>query len=75
MDQRSALLEQLTAARRQAEGAGASIKVQLDSFVSGMVIGGAMTMAEDIIKTSEIALQGYLSDVERIQDALDNLPL
>jgi hypothetical protein len=75
MNQRSALLEQLTAARRHAEDAEASVKVQLDTFVSGMVIGAAMTTAEDAIKTLELALQSYLSDVERIQDALDNLPL
>ena len=75
MDQRSALLEQLTAARRHAEDAKASVKVQLNTFVSGMVIGGAMTTAEYKIKTSEMALQSYLSDIERIQDALDNLPL
>ena len=39
--------------------------------------GGAsvMTREEAVIKTLELSLQSHLSDVERILDALDSLPL
>jgi hypothetical protein len=75
MGQRIDLLEQLAAAKRQAEEAEANIEAQLNTFVSGMVIGNAMTTAENVLKTSELALQGHRSDIERILDDLDKLPL
>ena len=34
-----------------------------------------MTKAEGVLKTSELALQSHLSDIERILDNLDKLPL
>jgi hypothetical protein len=74
MDQRLALLEQLATARRHAEETEAIIQAQLDTFVSGMVVGRAMTRADEQLKTSELALKSHLSDVERILDYLDKLP-
>lgn len=67
---RLSLVEQLAAARRRAEQTKADIQAQLDSFVSGMVIGGAMTKAEDVLSTLELALRSDLSDIERILAAL-----
>ena len=75
MGQRLALLEQLAAAKRQADEAEANIEDQLNTFVSGMVVGGAMTKADEVLKTSELALQSHRSDIERILDDLDRLPL
>jgi len=75
MGQRLDLLEQLAAAKRQADEAEANIEDQLNTFVSGMVVGSAMTKAEGILKTSELALQSHRSDIERILDDLDKLPL
>jgi hypothetical protein len=75
MGQRLALLEQLAAAKQRAEEAEANIEIQLNTFVSGMVVGGAMTRAEDVIRTSELALQSHLSDIKRILDDLDRAPL
>lgn len=74
MHQRSALLEQLATARRGAEQTEADIKDQLDSFVSGMVVGSAMAKAENALDTLGLALQGHLSDIGRILDALHKLP-
>ena len=75
MGQRLSLLQQLAAARRHADEAAAIMQAQLDTFVSGMVVGRAMTKAEDVLKTSNVALQSHLSDIERILDALNKLPL
>jgi len=75
MSQRLALLEQLAAAKRLAEKAEANIQTQLDTFVSGMVVGSAMTKTEAGLKTLELTLQSHLADIERILDALDKVPL
>ena len=73
MGQRSALLEQLAAAKQRAEEAEASIEAQLNAFVSGMIVGAALTRAEDVIRTSNLALQSHRSDIKRILDDLDRV--
>jgi uncharacterized protein (DUF1778 family) len=75
MGQRLALLEQLAVARQRAEEAEANIETQLNTFVSGMVVGSAMTRAEAVIRTSNLALQSHRSDIKRILDDLDRVPL
>jgi len=75
MGQRLALLDQLAAAKKRAEEAEANIETQLNTFVSGMVVGSAMTRAEDLIRTSRLALQSHRSDIKRILDDLDGVPL
>ena len=74
MGQRLALLEQLAVAKQRAEEAEANIESQLNTFVSGMVVGGAMTRAEAVIRTSQLALQSHLSDIKRTLDDLDRVP-
>jgi hypothetical protein len=74
MGQRSALIEQLEAARRHAGETEANIKAQLDTFVSGMVVGGAMTKAQDVLRTLELVLQNHLADIEHIRNDLHKLP-
>jgi len=71
MGQRLALLEQLAAAKQRAEDAEASIEAQLNAFVSGLIVGTALTRAEDVIRTSNLALQSHRSDIKRILDDLD----
>jgi hypothetical protein len=75
MGQRLALLEQLAAAKQRAEEAEANIEAQLNTFVSGMVVGSAMTRAEDVIRSSNLALQSHRSDIKRILDDLDRVTL
>ena len=75
MGQRLALLEQLAAAKLRAKEAEARIEAQLNTFVSGMIVGSAMTRAEDVLKTSKLALQSHRSDIKRILDDLDRVPL
>ena len=73
MGQRLALLEQLAAAKQRAEVAEASIEAQLNAFVSGLIVGTALTRAEDVIRTSNLALQSHRSDIKRILDDLDRV--
>jgi len=73
MGQRLALLEQLAAAKQRAEDAEASIEAQLNAFVSGLIVGTALTRAEDVIRTSNLALQSHRSDIKRILDDLDRV--
>ena len=73
MGQRLALLEQLAAAKQRAEDAEASIEAQLNAFVSGLIVGTALTRAEDVIRTSNLALQSHQSDIKRILDDLDRV--
>jgi hypothetical protein len=75
MSQRSDLLEQLSTAKRLAETAESNMQAHLDTYVSGMVVGNAMSNTEDAIKTLELTLQSHLADVRRILDQLDELPL
>jgi hypothetical protein len=75
MGQRLVLLEQLVAAKQQAEETEANIVAQLNTFVSGLVVGSAMTKAEDKLKSLERALQCHRSDIKRILDDLDSVPL
>jgi hypothetical protein len=74
MGQRSALLEQLEAAKRHAGETEANIQANLDTFVSGMVVGGAMTKTEDALRMLELALQSHLAHIEHILDDLHKLP-
>ena len=73
MGQKLALLEQLAAAKQRAEDAEASIEAQLNAFVSGLIVGTALTRAEDVIRTSNLALQSHRSDIKRILDDLDRV--
>jgi hypothetical protein len=73
MGQKLVLLEQLAAAQERAEGAETRIEIQLNTFVSGMVVGGAMTRAEDVIRTAKLALQSHRADIKRILDDLDRV--
>jgi hypothetical protein len=74
MGQRLALLKQLAAAKQRAKEAEANIEAQLATFVSGMIVGSAMTRAEDVLQTLNLALQSHRSDIKRILDDLDRLP-
>lgn len=74
MGQRSALLEQLAAAKLNAAETEADIEAQLNGFLSGMIIGSALARAEDRLKALELALLSHRSDIKRILGDLDSAP-
>jgi len=39
-----------------------------------MVVGGAMTKAQDVLRTLELVLQNHLADIEHIRNDLHKLP-
>jgi len=74
MGQRLSLLEQLAVAKLRASETEASIQAQLNTFVSGMVVGGAMTTVEAKLKTLELTLQSHEADIKRILEDLNSVP-